>query len=205
VRIKSTDEITDIYGLPDIRSKMRVLDHLDKHCQNFIKLSPFYVISSSRLDGQADASPRGDPPGYAAYVLNERTLLLPDRSGNKQVDTLRNVVEQPYVGLLFLIPGFYDCMRVNGKAEISTDIKLRELLAIEDDIPISVLIVSIQDVFMHCRKALRRSRLWDEEAKLDRNEFTDYRQIVSEHIETGRAPDLDVIEDSSTNTPSTKF
>ena len=99
--VHSMEELRRVYAPPDDRAGLKVLDHLDVHCRNFIALSPFYVIASARADGRADASPRGDPTGSLAHVLDDRTLLLPDRPGNRQVDTLMNLVERPYVGLVF--------------------------------------------------------------------------------------------------------
>jgi len=119
--IDSLAELREVYRPPAARAGLKVLDHLDVHCRNFIALSPFYVISSARADGRSDASPRGDPPGSLAHVPDDTTLLLPDRPGNRQVDTLMNVVERPYVGLVFFVPGLTETLRVNGRAEISTD------------------------------------------------------------------------------------
>ncbi|MCY4088177.1 MAG: pyridoxamine 5'-phosphate oxidase family protein [Actinomycetia bacterium] len=109
-----------VYRQPAARAAQKVLDHLDEHCRNFIALSPLCVPSSANAEGQADASPRGDPPGFV-QVLDERTLPLPGRPGNNQVDSLQNIVENPGVGLLFLVPGMHETLRVKGKARIATD------------------------------------------------------------------------------------
>ena len=119
--IDTLARLREIYRPPAARASLKVLDHLDVHCRDFIALSPFYVISSARADGRADASPKGDPPGSLAHVLDDTTLLLPDRPGNRQVDTLMNLVERPYVGLVFFVPGMTETLRVNGQAEVSID------------------------------------------------------------------------------------
>ena len=109
-----------VYREPNARAALKVLDHLDVHCRNFIALSPFLVLSTASAQGRTDASPRGDPPGFVA-APDEHTLLIPDRPGNNQIDSLRNLAEQPHVGLLFFVPGMNETLRVKGTAEIVTD------------------------------------------------------------------------------------
>ena len=116
--ITNLSELRTLYPPPKAQAGLKVLDHLDVHCRAFIALSPFYVISSARADGRADASPRGDPPGLLAAVVDPKTLLLPDRPGNRQIDTMQNLVERPYVGLLFFVPGMTETLRINGTADI---------------------------------------------------------------------------------------
>lgn len=169
--IDTVDKLRTVYKPPAARAGPNVLDHLDVRCRNFIALSPFYVISSSRADGRADASPRGDPPGSLACVLDERTLLLPDRPGNRQVDTLMNLVERPWVGLVFFVPGLTETLRINGRAEISTDPDLLQPLAIGGKLPVSVLKVTVEEAFLHCAKALIRARLWDPDAQVERSRY----------------------------------
>ena len=117
--------LREVYKPPAPRATQKVLDHLDVHCRNFIALSPMCVLSSANASGQADASPRGDPPGFV-QVLDDKTLLLPDRPGNNQVDSLQNIVQNPGVGLLFFVPGMNETLRVKGKAEIVTDAETSE-------------------------------------------------------------------------------
>ena len=150
--IDTMAKLRQVYPPPAARAGLKVLDHLDLHWCNFIALSPFYVISYARADGRSDASPRGDPPGSLAYVLDDKTLLLPDRPGNRQVDTLMNLVERPYVGLVFFVPGLTETLRVNGRAEISTDPEHLQPLAIKGKLPNSVLKVTVEEVFLHCAK-----------------------------------------------------
>ena len=124
--IDSVAKLRAVYRPPRARSGLKVLDHLDVHCRNFLALSPLCVISSARADGRADASPRGDLPGSLAHVLDDKTLLLPDRPGNRQLDTLTNLVERPYAGLVFFVPGWNETLRINGRVEIVDE---REFLA----------------------------------------------------------------------------
>ena len=157
-----------------------VLDHLDSHCRRYIALSPLCVISSARADGRSDASPRGAPPGYLAHIPDDRTLLLPDRPGNRQVDTLMSVVERPYVGLVFFVPGLTETLRVNGRAETSTDPEHLEPLAINGRLPISTLKVTVEEAFLHCAKALIRARIWHAGAQVDRSRFPTYGQVLAD-------------------------
>ena len=198
--ITSMATLRDVYPPPAARAGLKVLDHLDVHCRNFIALSPFYVISSARADGRADASPRGDPPGSLAHVLDDKTLLLPDRPGNRQVDTLMNLVERPYVGLVFFVPGLTETLRVNGHAEISTDPALLKPLALKGKLPISVLKVTVEEAFLHCAKALIRARLWEPDARVERSRYPTYGQVLADQITGAEAAAIDAGEAESART-----
>ena len=169
------------------------------HCRNFIALSPFCVLSSSRADGRADASPRGDPPGFVA-VLDDRTLLLPDRPGNNQVDSLQNMAENPYVGLLFFVPGMNETLRVKGKVEVVTDSDLLGPLSVKDKPPVSGLRVTVEEAFLHCGRALIRSRLWDPEVQVDRSSFPTYGKVMADQIRGVDADEVDAAEDEINRT-----
>ncbi len=192
--------LRDVYPPPAARAGLKVLDHLDVHCRTFIALSPFYVISSARADGRADASPRGDPPGSLAHVLDDKTLLLPDRPGNRQVDTLMNLVECPHVGLVFFVPGLTETLRVNGHAEISTDPELLKPLAIKGTLPLSVLKVTVEEAFLHCAKALIRARLWEPDARVERSRYPTYGQVLADQITGAEAAAIDAGEAESART-----
>jgi len=193
-------KLRQVYRPPAARAGLKVLDHLDLHCRKFIALSPFYVISSARADGRADASPRGDPPGSLAHVLDARTLLLPDRPGNRQVDTLLNLLERPYVGLVFFVPGLTETLRVNGRAEISTQAELLQPLAIKGKLPISVLKVTVEEAFLHCAKALIRARLWEPDAQVERSCFPTYGRVLADQIAGADAAEIDAGEEASART-----
>lgn len=171
----------DVYGEPSDLVQRKVLPALDRHCRAFIAASPFLVISSADANGGADVSPRGDAPGFVA-VLDDRRLLIPDRPGNRRIDTLSNVWENPNVGLLFLVPGMNETLRVNGKAEVTYDQTLLAPLSVQGKAPVSGLLVTLEEAFLHCAKALIRSRLWDSEAQIDRKSFPTLGRMVADQI-----------------------
>ncbi len=190
-------ELRVVYPPPKAQAGLKVLDHLDVHCRDFIALSPFYVISSARADGRADASPRGDSPGSLAAVLDPKTLLLPDRPGNRQVDTMQNLVERPYVGLLFFVPGMTETLRINGKADIVTDPKLLAPLAVKGKAPVSGLRITVEEAFLHCAKALIRARLWDVDSQIDRSRYPTYGKVLADQIAGTTAAKIDAGEAAS--------
>jgi PPOX class probable FMN-dependent enzyme len=146
---------------------LKCLDHLDRHAQEFIRRSPFLCIGTQNATGKADVSPRGDPAGFVA-ILDDRTLAIPDRPGNNRLDTQSNILANPAVGLLFMVPGFDDTLRVNGKATLTTDPAVLAGMAVNDRLPTLAIIVRVNEVFLHCAKAFRRSRLWDPASLQDR-------------------------------------
>ncbi|MEM8836754.1 MAG: pyridoxamine 5'-phosphate oxidase family protein [Pseudomonadota bacterium] len=150
---------------------------LDKHSIAFIERSPFLCLGTQTKEGQGDVSPRGDPPGFVK-ILDEKTLLIPDRPGNNRLDTLSNILNNPSVGLLFLIPGLDDTMRVNGKAQITTDPELLAPLAIKGRTPTVAILVTVEEVFIHCAKAFRRSKLWDPASHQERGTLPSIAQII---------------------------
>ena len=194
--VGSYSELRNVYKPPAPRATQKVLDHLDVHCRNFIALSPLCVLSSADANGQADASPRGDPPGFV-QVLGDKTLLLPDRPGNNQVDSLRNIVENPGVGLLFFVPGMNETLRVKGKAEIVTDTEILESMKERRRAPPSGLRVTVEEAFLHCGRALLRSRIWDPEVQIDRSVYPTYGQVLSDQIAGANAKEIDDSEEEA--------
>jgi PPOX class probable FMN-dependent enzyme len=148
----------------------KISDRLNDLTRQFIERSPFLCLATSAADGSCDVSPKGDPAGFVK-ILDERTLLLPDRPGNRLADSLRNVLENPHVALLFVIPGVTDTFRVNGRAEIVTDTELLELCAVEGKVPKLAMRIEIEQAYTHCSKAFLRSNLWDPERFVDRSEL----------------------------------
>lgn len=140
---------------------------LDHHAQDFIRRSPFLCIGTQNHNGKADVSPRGDPAGFVR-ILDAQTLAIPDRPGNNRLDTQSNILGNPNVGLLFIIPGFDDTLRVNGRASLTTDPSVLAPMAINDRVPTLAILVQVSEVFLHCAKAFRRSRLWDPTQHQDR-------------------------------------
>lgn len=194
--IANQAELRRTYREPAPRAQQKVLDHIDRHARDFIALSPFCVISSRGADGRQDTSPRGDPPGFVA-VLDERTLLIPDRPGNNQVDSLRNVIAHPEVGLLFLVPGMNETLRVSGTAAIVTDEALLAPLTVGRKAPRSGLRITVEEAFLHCGRSLIRSRLWEPEAQIDRSCYPSYGQVLADQIRGANAAEIDASEDEA--------
>ena len=170
------------YGAPKELARKKTLDRLDRHCRAFIARSPFLVIGSADDRGTADVSPRGDHPGFVR-VLDDRTLAIPDRPGNRRVDTLANLLAQPKVGLLFLIPGMNETLRVNGTARITTDSTVLEPLSFQGKRPLSALVVRVEEAFLHCAKALLRARLWDPTTQIDRSCFPPLGRMIADQVD----------------------
>ena len=195
--ITNLSELRTLYPPPKAQAGLKVLDHLDVHCRAFIALSPFYVISSARADGRADASPRGDPLGLLAAVVDPKTLLLPDRPGNRQIDTMQNLVERPYVGLLFFVPGMTETLRINGTADIVTDADVLAPLAVRGKVPVSGLRITVEEAFLHCAKAVIRARLWDVDSQIDRSSYPTYGKVLADQIAGADAAEIDAAEAAS--------
>ena len=169
------------YGEPSDMVKAKQLRRLDRHARAFIGLSPFLVIASCDADGRGDATPRGDAPGFVA-VVDDATLLIPDRIGNRRADTMLNVEANPAVGLLFLVPGINETLRVNGRARFTADAELLAPLAVQGRNPVAGLLVAVDEVFFHCAKALMRSHLWDPKVQVERASFPSLGQILADQI-----------------------
>ncbi len=168
---------------------LKCLTALDAHAIDFIRRAPFVCLGTQDLDGRADVSPRGDPIGFVK-VLDAHTLAIPDRPGNNRLDSLANIIANPTVGLLFLIPGFEETLRVNGQAQLVIDPNLLETLAVNDRSPKTAIVVSVTEAFLHCAKALRRSRLWEVEQQQDRKEMPSLMQILLDQT-TGAPKDVE--------------
>jgi hypothetical protein len=157
--VTSEAELDALYGQPAGAAVIKEIDHISEHYRSFIEASPFVVLATSGPEG-LDCTPRGDPAGFVR-VVDDRTVMLPDRRGNNRIDTLRNIVRDPRIALLFLIPGVGRTLRINGRAAISIDPDLCASFTMEGKVPRSVIIVTAESVYTQCPKALVRSRLWD--------------------------------------------
>jgi PPOX class probable FMN-dependent enzyme len=158
------------------RATNKVLKALDQHCGQIISLSPFCIIATQGPSG-ADISPRGDPPGFVRE-LDQRTLLLPDRVGNNRLDGMTNLLVNSCIGLLFLVPGMNETLRINGTGRITND----ALCAINGRLPKVGLVISIEEAFLHCGKALVRSALWDATRHIDRTMLPTYAEMLLDHV-----------------------
>lgn len=173
--------VREAYGEVRALAAAKTRDRLDAWSRKFIALSPFCVIASADARGWCDATPRGDAPGFVR-ALDDVTLAMPDRLGNNRVDTLLNVASNPRVGLVFMIPAVRETLRVNGRAVISTDTALRESMAERGKAPSSVLVITIEELFFHCGKALIRSELWNPEKHLAPGTIPPIGRMVAEQL-----------------------
>jgi uncharacterized protein len=168
-RITTLEQLDAIYGEPVQAAVVKEIDYISDHYKAFIDKAPFVVVATVGPEG-LDCSPRGDPPGFVR-VVDRKTVLIPDRRGNNRVDALRNLVRDPRVSLLFMIPGVGSTLRINGRAEIATEPELCASFAIRGKAPRCVLVVTAERVYTQCPKALVRSRLWSADAQIDRSEL----------------------------------
>lgn len=179
-------QLRNISGSPSQRVLKKQLSSLDIHCRAFIERSPFVLISSSDASGNMDISPRGDPAGFVA-ILDDTTLAIPDRPGNRRADTFRNILQNPHVALIFLIPGKQDTLRVSGTATIVRDQWIRERMTVDGKVPELALIVSVQEAFLHCPKCIIRSKLWDWSAWPEIADVSSFAQAMVEQTDLGES------------------
>lgn len=162
--LSSEAELRALLGGPIAQAVVdKSLSSLDRHCRLFISRSPFVLISSADASGRPDISPKGDPPGFVR-LLDERTLAIPDRPGNRRLDTFRNVLQNPRVGLIFFVPGKRETLRVNGTARIVQDAELAATLSVAGKSPDLCMVVDVEEAFFHCAKCIVRSKLWNPES-----------------------------------------
>jgi PPOX class probable FMN-dependent enzyme len=176
-RITTLEALHALYGEVGESSRVKEVDRITPHYRTFIEASPFAVLATSGPGG-LDCSPRGDRPGFVR-VADEKTLLLPDRRGNNRVDSLENILHDPRVGLLFLVPGVGEALRVNGRAEICVGADLLESFIMDGKRPRSVLAVSVEAVYFQCARAIVRSDLWNPEKRIARNSLPSVGEILS--------------------------
>ena len=174
--ITTLTELDTLYGPPPEAALVKEVDHLTPEYARLVEASPFLVIATSGPEG-LDCSPRRDPPGFVR-VADERTLLIPDRRGNNRIDSLKNIVRDPRVALLFLIPGVGETLRVNGSAAILATPELLESFAIDGKAPRTVIAVTVESAYFQCRKALARSDLWNPDKQVERQSLPSAGQIL---------------------------
>lgn len=188
--LKTPQAVRAHYEAPHPLVLRKQLDRLDRHSRAFIAASPFYVIASSDAQGRPDASPRGDPPGSVA-VLDDVTLLLPDRRGNNRIDTMMNLAGNPQIGLLFLVPGAVETLRVNGRASISVQPDELAQLSADGRPARSAIRVQVEEVYFQCGKALIRSKLWDLERHVAAGTLAPLGEVLAEQIGLDAAASLE--------------
>jgi PPOX class probable FMN-dependent enzyme len=180
--LETETALRELYGTPGELAAKKQLTYLDKHARRFLELCPFLVISTQGADGLGDVSPKGDAPGFVA-VLDDRTILIPDRPGNNRIDTLGNLTENPGVGILFMIPGVNETLRINGHARVIADTGLLTQFAVRDRLPKTGILVEVKEMYLHCAKALVRSKLWDDDYRVERTVLPSLGQMIADQVE----------------------
>ena len=182
-RITTTAQLEQIYGESSTPALVKELEHISDHYRAFIEKAPFVAVASVAEEG-LDCSPRGDPAGFIR-VLDSKTLLMPDRRGNNRIDTLRNIVRDPRISLLFLIPGVRETMRINGRAEIIVDPQLLQSFEMKGKLPRSVIAVHVDRIYFQCSKAIVRSGLWSADAQIQRSELPSTGEMLAALLTPG--------------------
>jgi hypothetical protein len=182
--VGSLEELRALMGEPSEIALRKDIGRLDEHCRAFIARAPFVLVATSDTAGRCDVSPKGDAPGFA-LVVDDRHLLIPDRPGNKRFDGMRNLLENPGIGLLFLVPGSEETLRVNGRARIVRDPEWLARLAAQGKTPQLAIAVEVQEAFLHCAKCVKRSGLWDPARWPDREGLASPAQMFRDHARLG--------------------
>ena len=178
--LRSEADLREHYRQPSEGVVLKTIDRLDDYCCRLIAASPFAVLATGATTG-LDCSPKGDAPGFI-QVLDDRTLLIPDRPGNNRIDGLTNIVQDPRVGLIFLLPGVYEALRINGRACISVDPELRARFEENGRLPVSVIVVTVEEAFLHCGRAVKTAQLWDESRFLKPADLPNTADIFKAHV-----------------------
>lgn len=186
--ITSEDRLRQIVGSPSHRMGGKAIDHIDPICAKYIEASPYIVICTKGRDGLMDQSPKGDPAGFV-QVLDNKRLVIPERPGNKRADSFSNLVVNPEIGIIFLIPGFDYILRVAGTAEVVRDKKLQAQCALQGKEPVLLTVVTVQEAFVHCAKSIARSKLWKCEEWPDSSDVPSYAISTVAHAEIAETVD----------------
>ncbi|QSO54148.1 pyridoxamine 5'-phosphate oxidase family protein [Alicyclobacillus curvatus] len=176
-RVESEAELRQLMGHPSELVRHKVINHLDVHCRHFIELSPYLLMSTADVNGECDASPRGDAPGFVK-VIDERRLVIPERPGNRRMDSLRNILDNR---LIFLIPGLEETLRINGSAYSTRDNDLLSDMDINGRIPLVGIGVEVNECYIHCAKSIKRSRLWQTDSWTNPDRLPNPAKILADH------------------------
>ncbi|CAN5503510.1 pyridoxamine 5'-phosphate oxidase family protein [soil metagenome] len=185
-RITTIEQLREVINAPapDSGVRRKELPFIDSHARNFIAKSPFALLSTSGASGRCDVSPRGDGPGFVK-VLDDRTMIVPDRPGNRRLDSMENILENPHAGLLFLIPNVEETLRVNGRAMITADRELLKPMEMKGKAPTLGIIIEVEELFFHCARAFRRANLWQPDSWIDRSEIPTLGKIMADQLKLG--------------------
>lgn len=179
--VRSQEELRLMLGTPSLRGQNKVISRLDEHCKDFIAHSPFVILARSDHEGNCDSSPRGDGPGFV-FIVDDHHLVIPDLPGNKRVDSMFNILSNPKVGLLFLIPGMGETLRINGEAAIIKDEEILEKMAVGGKAPLLGILVKVEQCYMHCGKAFKRSGLWEPNTWVEKESLPNAAKILAAHV-----------------------
>lgn len=181
--VTSLARLREIIATPgeDAPAVRKQLARLDAHCAAFIAKSPFLLLATASADGRCDVSPRGDGPGFV-LMLNACTLVIPDRPGNRRLDSFQNIIENPQVGLIFLVPNVEETLRANGRAWLSEDPELLARIEMQGKTPQLGIVVEVEEVYFHCARAFRRANLWEPETWIERDELPTLGQILHDQL-----------------------
>ena len=188
MRIENEKDLREIYGFSSGRAKEKVLGALEKHSIHFIECSPFIVLSTVNNQNKMDASPRGGGSGFVK-VLNDNQLIIPDFKGNNRIDSLTNIIETKTIGLLFMIPGIDETLRINGSAMIESSEKYIDLFKEEPKMPITCIKVTIDELFLHCAKAFMRSKMWDVSTHISQSNFPTMGVMIKDQLNSPHPAD----------------
>jgi uncharacterized protein len=178
--IRTIEEYRELRGDGSKLVYDKSMDVIDHHIRNFLALSTFLTVASIDAQGRMDVSPKGDPPGFV-QVVDDHTIAIPEREGNRRADTFSNVLQNPSVGLICFVPGMDETMRINGKASLTTDPELLASMKVEGHVPKLAMLVHVEEAFIHCGKAPKRGRLWDSEAQIDRSTYPKMGEVMFDH------------------------
>ncbi|NDI34096.1 MSMEG_1061 family FMN-dependent PPOX-type flavoprotein [Chengkuizengella sediminis] len=179
--VTTEEEIREMLGYPSERAIKKVISKLDSHCRHYLSLSPFALLSSSNANGICDVSPRGDAPGFV-HIIDDKHIIIPERQGNKRIDSITNILSNPHVGLIFLIPGLKETLRINGKACVIKDQEILQQMAVNERVPLLGIGIQIEECFVQCAKALIRSQLWDQDTWADKESLPSIPHMMAAHV-----------------------
>ena len=179
-RIETLREYRELRGDAHQMNYDKSVSVIDDHIRNFLALSTFLTVASTDSDGRMDVSPKGDPAGFVK-IIDETTIAIPEREGNRRADTFTNILQNPSVGLILFVPGMDESMRINGKAWLSTDPELLSTMTVKGHTPVLAMVVDVEEAFIHCGKALKRGRVWDPDAQIDRSIYPKMGEVMFDH------------------------
>jgi PPOX class probable FMN-dependent enzyme len=198
--ITTIEELRTVMDMPSEPALKKELSRLDEHCRWFIERAPFVFIATSNAAGQCDVSPKGDAPGFV-QVLDDETLVLPDRPGNNRADSITNILQNPHIGMIFVVPGADWTLRVNGRASIVRDADVLDRCAVNGKRPALGIAVHVEEAYMHCPKCIIRSKLWDQEMQLNPGDMPKFALMARDMAGYQKVP-AEIIErmDAESNT-----